>query len=238
MEDRWVEFERRLARAERQVRALRRTGLLVLITLGAILALRAAVTQGLGSTVREPFTVVDGRGKQLLRLDTEQAGPGEWVPRLQIFGSKGNGPVAKLSDNGWGGSLIISDRAFHSAGGLYASNAGGVVELADAAGRGSSWMSGWHDGGLYTGRVNIGYGRGMSAAVLAPVGDGALLVIRDTAGNEVARLGATGKGGILTLRNKARNDAARKELVTLSATAKGGRLTLCDPAGHADFQKP
>jgi hypothetical protein len=63
-------------------------------------------------------------------------------------------------------------------------------------------------------------------------------VIRDTAGNEVARLGATGKGGLLTLRNKARDDAVRKELVTLSATAKGGSLTLRGPAGDAVFHKP
>jgi hypothetical protein len=168
MEDRWAELDRRLARAERQVRVLCGTGLLVVITLVVILTSKPAVTQGVGSTVREPFTVVDGQGKQLLRVDTEQARQGEWVPTLQLFGSKGNGPVAKLSENEWGGSLMISDKAFHPAGGLYASNAGGVVELADAAGRGSSWLNGWHGGGLYTGRVSIGYGRGMSAAVLAP----------------------------------------------------------------------
>jgi hypothetical protein len=210
MEDRWAEFERRLARAERQVRVLRGTGLLVLITLGAMLVSKAAVTQGVGSTVKAPFTVVDGRGKPLL-----------W-----------------LSENEWGGSLIVYDKASHSAGGLYASNAGGLVFLNDAAGRFSSQLDGWRGGSLYTGRVNISYGRGMSAAVLAPVVDGALLVVRDTAGNEVARLGATGKGGILTLRNKARDDAARKELVTLSATPKGGSLSLRAPAGHAVFHKP
>jgi hypothetical protein len=180
----------------------------VLIIPGAILASRAAVTQG--STVKAPFTVVDGRGKPLL-----------W-----------------LSENEWGGSLIVYDKASHSAGGLYASNMGGYLEVNDAAGRSGSFMSGSFGGSLYTGRVNISYGRGMSAAVLAPVGDGALLVIRDTAGNEVARLGATGKGGILTLRNKARNDTARRELVTLSATPKGGSLTLRAPAGHPVFSKP
>jgi hypothetical protein len=210
MEDRWTELERRLDRAERQVRVLRGTGLLAVISLGAILASCRAVTQTVGSTVKAPFTVVDDRGNVL----------------------------ADLRENEWGGSLIVYDKASHSAGGLYASNAGGLVFLNDAAGKFTSQLDGWNGGRLYTGRVDIGYGRGMSAAVLAPIGDGAFLVIRDTAGNEVARLGATGKGGILTLRNKARDDAVRKELVTLSATAKGGSLTVRAPAGHPVFHKP
>jgi hypothetical protein len=240
MDERWAEFERRLARAERQVRVLRGTGLLVLVALGATLASKAAVTQGVGSTVREPFTVIDGRGKPLLRVESYQARLGEWVPRIDILGTKG-GPIAELTENEWGGSLEIRDKnkALRTAAALYASNAGGGLVLNDAAGKVGCSLDGWFGGNLHIRRVYISYGGDtLAAAVLAPVGDGALLVIRDTAGNEVARLGATGKGGLLTLRNKARDDAARKELVTLSATARGGSLTLRAPAGHPVFHRP
>ena len=129
MDSRWVDLERRVARAERQARAL--AGLVLVVLSGGtmVLAARTAETRSPGSTVRAPFRVVDARGNALLVVDT-----GEWndhwdAPggtRLRLF-DLNRRPTAVLMAAEDGGDLSLDREGGNRSIGLFAGGGGAAL---------------------------------------------------------------------------------------------------------------
>ena len=100
MDVRFDEIERRLARAEREVRLLRAAGLVVLVAGMLFAVARPAATQGQGTNVKAPFRVVDAAGKSIVEVDAD---PGEGR-RLRLLGANGE-LLAHVGDSGDGGEI-------------------------------------------------------------------------------------------------------------------------------------
>ena len=129
MDSRLADLERRVARAERQARALAGLALVAMSGGTLMLAARTAETRSPGSTVRAPFRVVDARGNALLVVDT-----GEWndhwdAPggtRLRLF-DRNRRPTAVLMAAEDGGDLSLDREGGNRSIGLFAGGGGAAL---------------------------------------------------------------------------------------------------------------
>src|SRR5690348_424538 len=103
MEHRLIELERRVHRAEREVRMLRTAGLATVAAAVLFAVARPAATQGQTTVVKAPFKVVDAAGKAIIEVDAD---PGEGR-RLRLMGSNGE-LLAHVGESGAGGAEIAA----------------------------------------------------------------------------------------------------------------------------------
>ena len=177
MDSRLADLERRVARAERQARAL--AGLVLVALSGGtiVLAARTAETRSPGSTVRAPFRVVDARGNALLVVDT-----GEWndhwdAPggtRLRLF-DRNRRPTAVLMAAEDGGDLSLDREGGNRSIGLFAGGGGAALTFENPR------------------------NQGIPAAVLQAQPNGSAFILYDRSAHQAADLESSGESGRLEL---------------------------------------
>src|SRR5436305_1098974 len=99
----------RVERLERRNRVWAMLGLAAILTSFGLGAARPVAPAPEAHSVTAPFTVTDGNGRVLLRVDLAEPTPGSQAKRarLQLLGPRG-APVAALEDRG-GGALFLND---------------------------------------------------------------------------------------------------------------------------------
>jgi hypothetical protein len=193
VEARLHELERRLARAERQVRVLRGGALLALMGMMALAATRTATTQGEGSTVRAPFSVVDARGSRLVSIEAEMG-----APVLRLHHPAGRA-VATLRVDGDAARFDLLGPDERSRVWMGIDTQGGFVHLHNGAGQHVATFGSDADGGILAIRDRAS----RPAAAIAVDSDGGILVVRDRAGKRVGWFGTDARGGNFALYDRA-----------------------------------
>ncbi len=242
-DDKFIELESRLARAEQQVERtraelvvlqkraagrlrLRRDGILAILGLGLMLSVsRVLDTQAQGSqpqvlTVRAPFRVVDAAGTAILTVDAA-----EGTPRLVLGNTAAGGETFGVGKSGAGfmsvrnaaGKLGAAIGQYQDGGmGLYVLASDGVAVEGSLA-LDSSSKGQLHVGGDQTGGATIGVGKSSSGFVL----------VRRPDGKDGVTLGQLG-GRPMSVSVFGEN---QKELVSLKTDQKGGTVQVMTAAG-------
>jgi hypothetical protein len=193
MKARLQNLERRLARAERQVRLLRGGALLMLVVATALVAARPATTQGDGTTVRAPFAVLDAKGDRLVSVEAERG-----APVLRLHHPSGR-PIAALRVEGEAARFDLLGPDGRMRAGLSVDAQGGLLELHNRAGRHVATLGSDPDGGI----LALRDASGRPAAALAVDRDGGILVVRDRAGKRTGWFGTDPGGGNFALYDRA-----------------------------------
>ncbi len=184
MDVRIPELERRLANAEARVRLTGVGGISMLVLMATLTTAKPAAVQPKHNSVIAPFTVVDARGRPILRVDAgghDAAHPQRPLPRLELIGRLGK-PLAGLYATPSGGMLTVNDMEGDSGASLQALGFGGILHILDQSEDSVVTLRAVDQGGLIEFHSRP---RGALAGTLAADNRGGRLVLYDRAGNEI-----------------------------------------------------
>jgi len=205
------QLERRLARAEAQLRGVRLTAfslVLLAVTAGTVrLSWARLAAQRAGSAVpatvlRTPVQVVDASGRILLVIDSSGS-----RTNVTVSPAGGNPAVRITADQDSGGAVSILNSANAAVASLGRTAKSGTIFITDSDGK--------------------------VAAELGSTGFGGELDLYNKAGVRAVGLGCTDQGGGLTVFAKGGG-----AMVGLGVTDQGGGMTVWDKNGKPVYSAP